>query len=91
MNTSPETQQVQMLAYQLWEAEGRPAGREMAHWIEAERRLALEFRPGGPPEQAREELSKAAPVDVVATPRAAATPIASAANPATGKSRARSR
>lgn len=27
-------------AYQLWEAEGRPHGRDQAHWLAAERELA---------------------------------------------------
>lgn len=34
---SPET--VQLRAYQIWEAEGRPHGRDQAHWFQAEREL----------------------------------------------------
>jgi hypothetical protein len=30
---------VALLAYQLWEEEGRPEGRSEYHWLEAERRL----------------------------------------------------
>ena len=30
---------VQLRAYQLWEAEGRPHGRDQAHWFQAEREL----------------------------------------------------
>lgn len=76
MSTSPETRHVQMLAYQIWEEEGRPSGRDMDHWMEAQRRLALEFRLGGPPEdQAGTSSAPAAqPVDVVSTPRDPATP-----------------
>jgi hypothetical protein len=29
-------------AYQLWEQEGRPEGRHMDHWLQAERELATE-------------------------------------------------
>jgi hypothetical protein len=35
---SPET--VQIRAYQIWEAEGRPHGRDQAHWYQAERELS---------------------------------------------------
>ncbi len=34
------TDRVRDLAYQLWEQEGRPAGRERDHWLEAERLLS---------------------------------------------------
>ena len=30
---------VQKLAYELWERDGRPEGREQAHWEEAERQI----------------------------------------------------
>lgn len=32
-------EQVRDRAYQLWEAEGRPHGRDQAHWFQAEREL----------------------------------------------------
>ncbi len=32
-------QLISEIAYQIWEAEGRPAGRADAHWIEAKARL----------------------------------------------------
>lgn len=38
-------------AYEIWEREGRPAGREMDHWLQAERELATEggaARPASP-------------------------------------------
>jgi len=31
---------VQRRAYELWESEGRPAGREHDHWLRAEREIA---------------------------------------------------
>ena len=31
---------IQRRAYELWESEGRPAGREHAHWLQAEGELA---------------------------------------------------
>jgi Protein of unknown function (DUF2934) len=31
---------IQRRAYELWENEGRPAGREHAHWLQAEREVA---------------------------------------------------
>ena len=38
-------QRIQQRAYQLWESEGRPEGREQAHWQEAQRELTA--RPAG--------------------------------------------
>lgn len=32
-------QRIQERAYQLWEADGRPAGREESHWLAAEREI----------------------------------------------------
>ncbi len=31
---------IQRRAYQLWENEGRPAGRDQAHWLQAESEIA---------------------------------------------------
>ena len=31
---------IAMEAYTIWETSGRPAGRELEHWLEAEQRLA---------------------------------------------------
>ncbi len=33
-------ERIQMRAYELWESEGRPAGREHAHWLQAESEIA---------------------------------------------------
>jgi len=33
------TQRIQQRAYELWEKEGRPQGREHAHWQQAEREV----------------------------------------------------
>ena len=33
-------ERVQRRAYELWESEGRPAGREHAHWLQAESEIA---------------------------------------------------
>lgn len=84
MPTPQHIQHVQMLAYQLWEEEGRPEGRDQDHWIEAERRLAQEFRIGGAPEEPAGEKPDvdAGPVDVVPTPRLKATPITAPDAPA---------
>lgn len=37
---SPTQEQIERLAYQIWEMEGRPAGREREHYFEAERLLS---------------------------------------------------
>jgi hypothetical protein len=31
---------IQRRAYELWESEGRPEGREQTHWLQAEREIA---------------------------------------------------
>jgi hypothetical protein len=33
-------QRIRQRAYELWESEGRPQGREQAHWQQAEREIA---------------------------------------------------
>jgi hypothetical protein len=35
-------QRIQQRAYQLWESEGRPQGREQAHWQQAQRELTAQ-------------------------------------------------
>lgn len=42
---NPSHQQIQQLAHDLWEAQGRPDGRSAEHWAEAERRLAADAMP----------------------------------------------
>jgi hypothetical protein len=39
----PSSAQIADLARRIWEAEGRPDGREVAHWLEAEARLRAHF------------------------------------------------
>ena len=34
-------ERIQQRAYELWESEGRPAGREHAHWLQAEGEIAM--------------------------------------------------
>ncbi len=41
MKTERESR-LEILAYKIWEEQGRPDGREADHWAEAERRLRLE-------------------------------------------------
>lgn len=37
--TSDYLEKIRRRAYQLWEQEGRPEGRELAHWAQAEHEL----------------------------------------------------
>jgi hypothetical protein len=39
-------QRIQQRAYELWENEGRPHGREQAHWQQAEREIASQSASG---------------------------------------------
>ena len=41
MNTAIE-ERIRTRAYELWEAEGRPEGREVDHWLQAAQGLAAE-------------------------------------------------
>jgi hypothetical protein len=41
----PDPEQVRQLAYELWEAQGRPEGHSLEHWREAERRIAHDAAP----------------------------------------------
>lgn len=71
---------VRTRAYELWEKEGRPHGKDKEHWVEAERehsaqQQAGEARPGGQEQQAQAEeetIGTVAEVPVVRRKRAAA-------------------
>ena len=47
MNTAIE-ERIRTRAYELWEAEGRPSGREVEHWLQAAQELAAEQRRSAP-------------------------------------------
>lgn len=44
--TDEREQKIRAKAYELWEAAGRPEGREREHWAEAERLVDAEASPG---------------------------------------------
>ncbi len=48
MPTPRDSHRTAALAYQIWEQEGRPDGREQHHWQQAEKQLEVEFRVGYP-------------------------------------------
>ena len=39
------TAQIRQRAYQLWETEGRPIGRERIHWLRAEAEIREKYQP----------------------------------------------
>ena len=47
MNTAIE-ERIRTRAYEIWEAEGRPLGREVEHWLQAAQELAAEQRRSAP-------------------------------------------
>lgn len=53
---------VQLRAYELWEAEGRPTGREVEHWLRAEAevrgQIPAPFKPKPPAPLPVREKSK---------------------------------
>ncbi len=59
--------EIQRRAYEIWEREGRPSGRDFDHWLAAEAELAAE-RAQAPPAGAPAE---AEPARKPRTPRAA--------------------
>jgi hypothetical protein len=48
MPTPQDSRRIQLRAYQIWEQEGRPHGRELEHWRQAEQQIEVEFRVGFP-------------------------------------------
>ena len=73
----PETPNVAERAYTIWEEEGRPHGRDRAHWERAEQELAA---PEAVPEATSEVAPEAAP-DAAPTPEPAAKKTARARKP----------
>jgi hypothetical protein len=47
MSQRSNEEQVRELAYQIWETEGRPEGREQDHWVRAEKAIADRQHPKG--------------------------------------------
>jgi hypothetical protein len=47
--TQPRDKEIERRAYEIWERDGRPAGREEEHWRQAERELAGEGGGDEPP------------------------------------------
>jgi len=44
MTSTDIYERIRQRAYSLWERDGRPHGRQMAHWLQAERELAETVR-----------------------------------------------
>lgn len=69
-------------AYSIWEAEGRPAGKDLEHWLQAEREAAEETLPPDslPPEDgAIDEAPEARLADVIERDEAAGPTVEGAA------------
>lgn len=45
----PDETRIRIRAYAIWEAEGRPHGRDAVHWHEALRQLMVEDEAAAPP------------------------------------------
>jgi len=48
MESMDREERIRHRAFALWEAEGRPEGRHLAHWQQAERELVEEEQPADP-------------------------------------------
>lgn len=57
MRTPPDSDRTAILAYQIWEQEGRPVGRDQHHWEQAEMQLQVEFRLGFPDASADQDVA----------------------------------
>ncbi|UIJ70945.1 DUF2934 domain-containing protein [Aurantimonas sp. HBX-1] len=55
MRRSDEAEIIRTLAYEIWEREGRPTGREHEHWAEANREYARLYPPEPPAERSVDE------------------------------------
>ena len=65
---SSKAQQTRERAYQIWEEEGRPEGREVDHWLQAESELhesvsATDTQPDGGPRRAEDDPAEATATD----------------------------
>jgi len=50
-------QRLEILAYKIWEEQGRPDGRQEEHWAEAERRLRFDSDDPSTTASARDDLA----------------------------------
>jgi hypothetical protein len=48
MDIKMQEQKIRELAYNIWERDGRPYGRDLEYWLKAERSLAPARGPTGP-------------------------------------------
>jgi hypothetical protein len=48
MHGTQDSHRTAVLAYQIWEQEGRPEGRDLDHWQQAQMQQEVEFRIGFP-------------------------------------------
>ena len=59
----PTNEQVAALAYAIWLDRGQPAGRDLEHWLEAERQLRGVVEPLADEDRIDSELSSAARIE----------------------------
>ncbi|HMN86914.1 MAG TPA: DUF2934 domain-containing protein [Bauldia sp.] len=74
---TPDETRVRIRAYAIWEAEGRPHGRDEAHWLEAVRQLLAEEAadvaiPAKPAKAPAKKVAAAKPAKAEAKPVAEA-------------------
>jgi Protein of unknown function (DUF2934) len=48
MPVKPSSGEIALLAFQIWEQEGKPQGRELDHWLQAETLLLAMVEPTEP-------------------------------------------
>jgi hypothetical protein len=53
---------IRLIAYGIWEEEGKPDGRERAHWHEAERRAHVSDNKAGNDNKSRAPRTRRSPV-----------------------------
>jgi len=83
MTTQNQRENILVKAYEIWEAEGRPLGRDMEHWIKAEMLIAAK----NTKKKAKPAAKKKAPAKAKAKPVAKAK----AKAPAKAKSKAKTK
>ena len=49
-HTEPSREEIEACAFCIWEHEGKPEGRELEHWLQAEKQLAATHLHEEPPD-----------------------------------------
>ena len=89
MTTPAQRERILKKAYEIWEAEGRPSGRDMEHWVQAE--VALAAKKAKPKAKAKPKPKAKAKAKAKPAAKAKAKPKAKAKAKPAAKAKATTR